>query len=132
MRILIIGGGGREHALAWKIAQSPRVKGLFAAPGNPGIARHAACVPLAADALEGLVAFAKRERIDLAVVGPEAPLVAGLADRFIEAGLAVFGPVAQAAAIEGSKAFAKRLMAHHGIPTARFATFDDAARARRY
>jgi len=132
MRILIIGGGGREHALAWKIAQSPRVEGLFAAPGNPGIARHAACVPLAADALEGLVAFAKRERIDLAVVGPEAPLVAGLADRFIEAGLAVFGPVAQAAAIEGSKAFAKRLMAHHGIPTARFATFDDAARARRY
>ena len=132
MRILIIGGGGREHALAWKIAQSPRVEGLFAAPGNPGIARHAACVPLAADALDGLVAFAKRERIDLAVVGPEAPLVAGLADRFIEAGLAVFGPVAPAAAIEGSKAFAKRLMAHHGIPTARFATFDDAARARRY
>src|SRR5436190_1415103 len=128
MRILIIGGGGREHALAWKIAQSPRVEGLFAAPGNPGIARHAACVPLAADALDGLVAFAKRERIDLAVVGPEAPLVAGLADRFIEAGLAVFGPVAPAAAIEGSKAFAKRLMAHHGIPTARFATFDDAAR----
>ena len=88
MRILIIGGGGREHALAWKIAQSPRVEGLFAAPGNPGIARHAACVPLAADALDGLVAFAKRERIDLAVAGPEAPLVAGLAGRFIEAGLA--------------------------------------------
>jgi phosphoribosylamine---glycine ligase len=132
MRILIIGGGGREHALAWKIAQSPRVHALFAAPGNPGIARHAVCVPLAADALDGLLAFAKRERIDLTVVGPETPLVAGLADRFIEAGLPVFGPVAQAAAIEGSKAFAKGLMARHGIPTARFATFDDAARTRRF
>src|SRR3989441_248542 len=104
----------------------------FAAPGNPGIARHAVCVPLAADALDGLLAFARRERIDLTVVGPEAPLVAGLADRFAEAGLAVFGPVAQAAAIEGSKAFAKRLMERHEIPTARFATFDAAAPARRY
>src|SRR5207244_10092273 len=132
MRILLIGGGGREHALAWKIAQSPSVDALFAAPGNPGIARHAVCVPLAADALDGLLAFARRERIDLTVVGPEAPLVAGLADRFAEAGLAVFGPVAQAAAIEGSKAFAKRLMERHEIPTARFATFAAAAPARRY
>ena len=132
MRILLIGGGGREHALAWKIAQSPSVEALFAAPGNPGIARHAVCVPLAADALDGLLAFARRERIDLTVVGPEAPLVAGLADRFAEAGLAVFGPVAQAAAIEGSKAFAKRLMERHQIPTARFATFAAAAPARRY
>ncbi len=132
MRILLIGGGGREHALAWKIAQSPSVEALFAAPGNPGIARHAVCVPLAADALDGLLAFARRERIDLTVVGPEAPLVAGLADRFAEAGLAVFGPVAQAAAIEGSKVFAKRLMERHEIPTARFATFDAAAPARRY
>jgi len=132
MRILLIGGGGREHALAWKIAQSPSVEALFAAPGNPGIARHAVCVPLAADALDGLLAFARRERIDLTVVGPEAPLVAGLADRFAEAGLAVFGPVAQAAAIEGSKAFAKRLMERHQIPTARFATFAAAPPARRY
>ena len=132
MRILIIGGGGREHALAWKIAQSPRVSALFAAPGNPGIARHAVCVPLAADALDDLLALARRERIDLTVVGPEAPLVAGLADRFIDTGLTVFGPVAQAAAIEGSKAFAKDLMAKNAIPTARFAIFDDAARARRY
>src|SRR2546427_456692 len=132
MRILLIGGGGREHALAWKIAQSPSVEALFAAPGNPGIARHAVCVPLAADGLDGLLGFARRERIDLTVVGPEAPLVAGLADRFAEAGLAVFGPVAQAAAIEGSKAFAKRLMERHQIPTARFATFDAAAPARRY
>ena len=132
MRMLIVGGGGREHALAWKIAQSPRVTALFTAPGNPGIARHAVCVPLAADALDGLVAFARRERIDLTVVGPEAPLVAGLADRLLDAGLAVFGPIAQAAAIEGSKAFAKDLMARNAIPTARFATFDDPARARGY
>ena len=132
MRVLLVGGGGREHALAWKIAQSPRVEAIFAAPGNPGIARHAVCVPLAAEALDGLVAFARRERIDLTVVGPEAPLVAGLADRFLDAGLAVFGPVAQAAAIEGSKAFAKGLMARHRIPTARFATFDDPTRARGY
>src|SRR3989441_880868 len=89
MRILLIGGGGREHALAWKIAQSPSVEALFAAPGNPGIARHAVCVPLAADALDGLLAFARRERIDLTVVGPEAPLVAGLAYRFGAAGSTV-------------------------------------------
>jgi len=130
--MLIVGGGGREHALAWKIAQSPRVTALFTAPGNPGIARHAVCVPLAADALDGLVAFARRERIDLTVVGPEAPLVAGLADRLLDAGLAVFGPIAPAAAIEGSKAFAKDLMARNAIPTARFATFDDPSRARGY
>ena len=132
MRVLLVGGGGREHALAWKIAQSPRVTALFTAPGNPGIARHAVCVPLTADALDGLVAFARRERIDLTVVGPEAPLVAGLADRLLDAGLAVFGPIAPAAAIEGSKAFAKDLMARNAIPTARFATFDDPARARGY
>ena len=132
MRMLIVGGGGREHALAWKIAQSPRVTALFTAPGNPGIARHAVCVPLTADALDGLVAFARRERIDLTVVGPEAPLVAGLADRLLDAGLAVFGPIAPAAALEGSKAFAKDLMARNAIPTARFATFDDPARARGY
>ncbi len=132
MRVLVIGGGGREHALAWKIAQSPLVEALLAAPGNPGIARHATCMPVAADAVDGLVALAKRERVDLTVVGPEVPLVAGLADRFAEAGLTVFGPGARAAAIEGSKAFAKDLMARHGIPTARFATFDDPARARRH
>jgi phosphoribosylamine--glycine ligase len=130
--VLVIGGGGREHALVWKIAQSPLVEALFAAPGNPGIARHATCVAVAADATNDLVGLAKRERIDLTVVGPEVPLVAGLADRFIETGLTVFGPAARAAAIEGSKAFAKDLMARHGIPTARFVTFDDPARARRY
>ncbi len=99
MKILVVGGGGREHTLVWKIAQSPMVEALFAAPGNPGIARHATCVAVAADATHDLVALAKRERIDLTVVGPEVPLVAGLADRFIEAGLTVFGPAASAAAI---------------------------------
>ncbi len=132
MRVLLVGGGGREHALAWKLAASPRVSALYAAPGNPGIAAHAECVSLAPDAVDDLVAFAERERIDLTVIGPEAPLVAGLADRLERRGLGVFGPSARAAAIEGSKAFAKRLMARHGIPTARFEAFDDPVRARRY
>jgi len=92
MKILIVGGGGREHALAWKIAQSPLVDTLFAAPGNPGIARHASCVAIGVEAYDDLVAFARRERVDLVVVGPEVPLVAGLADHLAAAGLAVFGP----------------------------------------
>lgn len=132
MKILLVGGGGREHALAWKLAQSPRVTSIVAAPGNPGIARHARCVPVAADAVEELVALAIRERADLVVVGPEAPLVAGLVDRLAAAGVLVFGPAQKAAAIEGSKAFAKDLMARHGIPTARFETFQSPGSARRY
>ena len=132
MNILIVGGGGREHALAWKIAQSPLVETLLAAPGNPGIARHARCVEVGVDAHRELVELARRERVDLVVVGPEAPLVAGLADRFAEAGLIVFGPSARAAAIEGSKAFSKDLMRRYAIPTARFSTFDAAAAARRF
>ena len=132
MKILVVGGGGREHALAWKIAQSPLVDTLLAAPGNPGIARHARCVDIGVDAHGDLVDFARRERIDLTVIGPEAPLVAGLADRFAEAGLTVFGPSGRAAALEGSKAFSKDLMRRYGIPTARFSTFDDAAGARRF
>ncbi len=130
MKILLVGGGGREHALAWKIAQSPLADTLLAAPGNPGIARHARCVAVAADDLDGLLALVEREAIDLTVVGPEVPLVAGLADRLAEKGHAVFGPSRRAAAIEGSKAFAKALMARHGIPTARFETFADPAAAR--
>ena len=132
MRILLVGGGGREHALAWAISKSPRVTSLYAAPGNPGIAKHATCVPIAVDAFDDIVRFAERERIDLTVVGPEAPLVGGLADRLAAAGRTVFGPSAAAARIEGSKAFSKALMARHGIPTARFDTFDDPAAARRY
>jgi phosphoribosylamine--glycine ligase len=132
VRILLVGGGGREHALAWKIRQSPRVDALYAAPGNPGIARHATCVPLKAEAHDELLAFAARERIDLTVVGPEAPLAAGLADRFAQARLTALGPSRAGAQLESSKAFAKALMARHGIPTARFATFDDAGEARAY
>jgi phosphoribosylamine--glycine ligase len=130
LRVLLVGGGGREHALAWRIAESPRVSALLATPGNPGIARHARCLEVAADDLDGLLQAAGRERVDLTVVGPEAPLVAGLADRFHAKGHVVLGPTAAAAAIEGSKTFAKTLMARHGIPTARFQTFDDAGAAR--
>ena len=132
MNVLLVGGGGREHALAWKLVQSAHLARLVAAPGNPGIARHAECVALSVDDHDGLVRLAEKERFDLVVVGPEVPLVAGLADRLGAAGMAVFGPRSRAAAIEGSKVFAKTLMARHSIPTARFEAFDDAARARRF
>jgi phosphoribosylamine--glycine ligase len=132
MRVLLVGGGGREHALAWKIAQSPDLTELVAAPGNPGIARHARCVPVRDDALDDMVRLARAERIDLTVVGPEVPLALGLADRLRDAGIAVFGPGAAAARIESSKVFAKDLMARHGIPTARFRTFTEAAPARAF
>lgn len=132
MRVLLVGGGGREHALAATLAASPRVSALLAAPGNPGIAEHARTVALAADHLEALVDLARRERVDFVVVGPEAPLVAGLADRLAEAGRLALGPSAAAARLEGSKAFAKALMARQGIPTARFEVFDAPAEARRY
>ncbi|MGH7312794.1 MAG: phosphoribosylamine--glycine ligase [Candidatus Rokuibacteriota bacterium] len=132
MRVLLVGGGGREHALAWRITGSPRVRSLLAAPGNPGIAAHAECRAIRPDAAADLLSLAQVERVDLTVVGPEAPLVAGLSDQFAERGLLALGPSAAAARIEGSKAYAKELMASHGIPTARFATFDDAAEARRY
>src|SRR5712664_3641945 len=98
MKVLLVGGGGREHALVWKIAQSPLVDTVFAAPGNPGIARLASCVDIGVDSHDELVAFARRERIDLTVIGPEVPLVAGLADRLTAAGLTAFGPSARAAA----------------------------------
>jgi len=129
VRVLLVGGGGREHALAWKIAQSPRLRRLVAAPGNPGIARHAECVPIKDNAIEDLVALARRELPDLVVVGPELPLSLGLADRLSAAGFAVFGADRAAARLESSKVFSKELMARYDIPTARFATFRDAESA---
>jgi len=123
MRILIVGSGGREHALAWKIAQSPLVRELWCAPGNPGMARVAKLLPVRADDVEALAAEARRLSVDLVVVGPEAPLVLGLADRLAKDGIAVFGPSAAAAEIEGSKAFAKDVMLAAGIPTAAHGTF---------
>ena len=132
MKILIVGGGGREHALAWKIAQSPKVTALFCAPGNPGTAPIATNIDLQADDLDGLLAFALEQSIDLTVVGPEQPLVLGLADRFQEKGLKVFGPSAKAAQLEGSKAFSKDLMQKYNIPTAEYAAFEDPDEARAY
>jgi phosphoribosylamine--glycine ligase len=130
--VLLVGGGGREHALAWKLAQSPSLGRMVAAPGNPGIAAHARCVPVKDTAVDELVDLAREERPDLVVVGPEVPLALGLADRLRAAGFAVFGPSAAAARLESSKAFSKDLMARHGVPTARFRTFRDAAAAREY
>lgn len=124
MKVLIIGSGGREHVLAWKIQQSPQVKKLYCAPGNGGIAQIAECVDIKADDIPGLVRFAKKEKIDLTVVGPEAPLVLGIVDTFEEEGLKVFGPKRKAAQLEGSKVFAKEFMQRHHIPTAGFASFD--------
>ena len=118
MRVLLIGSGGREHALAWKLSQSPRLAELHAAPGNPGIARLGECHPVRAEDAEGLLDLAHSLRADLVVVGPEAPLVAGVADELRHAGVAVFGPSRDAARIEGSKAFAKDVMRSAGVPTA--------------
>jgi len=132
MRVLVIGSGAREHALVWKLAQSSRVTHIFAAPGNPGMAAHAECVPLGATSLAALADFAERASIDLTVVGPEVPLVAGIADIFRQRGLHIFGPAAAAAALEGSKAFAKELMTEAGIPTAQYRAFTDAHAALAY
>ncbi|MDR5900877.1 phosphoribosylamine--glycine ligase [Halomonas icarae] len=134
MKVLIIGGGGREHALAWKVAQSPKVTMTYVAPGNAGSAREPGLtnVAIAADDLEGLLLFARDAGIDLTIVGPEAPLVAGVVDRFREAGLAIFGPTAGAAQLEGSKAFTKDFLARHAIPTAEYRTFTAVAPALNY
>jgi phosphoribosylamine--glycine ligase len=134
MKILIIGGGGREHALAWKIAQSPKAEKVFIAPGNAGTAREAKCqnVALAAEDLDGLLHFAQQNGIDLTVVGPEAPLVLGVVDRFRAAGLRIFGPTQAAAQLEGSKAFAKDFLARHKIPTTAYDSFTDVAAAEAY
>jgi len=125
MKILVVGGGGREHALVWKIAQSPLVETIYCAPGNPGIANLADCVHIPADDIDALLDFAQAERIDLTVVGPEVPLTLGIVDRFQAAGLEIFGPSQAAARIEGSKSFSKDLMKKYGIPTAAYETFVD-------
>ena len=132
MRVLVIGSGAREHALAWKLAQSPRVSKIYAAPGNPGMAAVAECIALGVTQLSELADFAERNAIDLTVVGPEVPLMAGIVDVFQQHGLTVFGPVAAGANLEGSKAFAKELMTSAGIPTAQHRTFTDATHALAY
>src|SRR5262245_29476387 len=132
MRVLMVGSGGREHALAWAIAASPLVDALYCAPGNAGIAEEAECVPIRATDTAGLVGFCHRERIDFVVVGPEAPLVLGLVDALEAEGIPAFGPSAGAAALEGSKAYAKDLCARAGIPTAAYRRFHDPAAAKAF
>ncbi len=134
MKILVVGSGGREHALAWKLAQSARVTEVFVAPGNAGTAREARVenIPIAADDVAGLLAFALDNAIDLTVVGPEVPLVAGLVDRFAAEGLRCFGPRRDAAQLEGSKAFCKEFLVRHGIPTADYRVFTDMDQALAY
>jgi phosphoribosylamine--glycine ligase len=132
MNVLVIGSGGREHALAWKLAQSPRVSKVFVAPGNAGTARDPALVNVPATAIADLVDFAREREIGLTVVGPEAPLAAGVVDAFRAAGLPIFGPTQAAAQLESSKDYAKSFMTRHRIPTARHRTFADAAEAHAY
>ena len=131
MRVLVIGGGGREHALVWKLAQSKRVSEILCAPGNPGIAKLATCINVPAHHIDGLVALAKVRKVDLVVVGPEDPLAAGISDRLTAAGIAVAGPSAAASRIESSKSWAKQLMNEAGIPTARSITVTDREAGRR-
>ncbi len=132
MRVLVIGAGAREHALVWKLAQSQQVTHIYAAPGNPGMAEQAECIPLSVTQVTELADFAEHNAIDLTVVGPEIPLVAGIADIFRQRGLPVFGPGAAGAALEGSKAFAKELLTSADIPTAQHRTFTDAQLALAY
>ncbi len=132
MKILVVGSGGREHALVWKLRQSPRVTEVFCAPGNAGIAQGATCVPLAATDVLGLAAFAKKEGIGLTVIGPEAPLTEGIVDHFQQEGLRVFGPGKLAAQLEGSKVFMKALLKKYGIPSAQYEVFDQRDQAVAY
>jgi phosphoribosylamine--glycine ligase len=132
MKVLVVGGGGREHALVWKIAQSPKVSQIFCAPGNAGIAKLAQCVPIGAEDITALADFAQQEGIDLTVVGPEAPLCAGIVDEFQRRGLRIFGPTKSAAEIEGSKVFCRQLLAKWRIPSPKFAAFDDPNEAKSY
>ena len=132
MKILVVGSGGREHALGWKLAQSPLISELISAPGNPGLAELGRCVPIKADDARELAAFAMREQIDLVVIGPEAAAAAGLADSLAQVGVACFGPTKAAAELESSKAFMKEFCVRHGVPTADYKVFDDAIHAKAY
>ena len=132
MKVLIVGSGGREHAIAWKVAQSPKVDKIYCAPGNAGIAEYAECVDIAAMEFDKLVAFAKEKEIDLTVIGMDDPLVGGVVDAFEAEGLRVFGPRKNAAILEGSKAFSKDLMKKYHIPTAAYETFSDPEAAEKY
>lgn len=132
MKILVIGSGGREHALAWKLAQSPRIQKVLVAPGNAGTAREPDLENVNITAIADLIAYARREQIGMTVVGPEAPLAAGVVDAFREAGLAIFGPTRAAAQLESSKDFAKQFLVRHNIPTAKYQTFSDAQQAHAY
>ncbi len=132
MKVLVIGSGGREHALAWKLAQSPKVTRVLVAPGNPGTAREKLLKNVPVTAVPVLVELARREKVAFTVVGPEAPLAAGVVDAFRAAGLPIFGPTKDAAQLESSKDFAKRFLVRHGIPTAKYETFADAAAAHAY
>ena len=132
LRLLVVGGGGREHAIVWALRRSPLTGEIYAAPGNGGIERLATCVPIAAEDVDSLLRFARHQAVDLTVVGPEAPLALGVVDAFQAAGLRVFGPTQAAARLESSKAFAKAFMARHGIPTGRCAAFDSYESALAY
>src|SRR3954447_24552575 len=132
MKVLIIGSGGREHALAWRLAESPRVTALYALPGNPGIAQVAELVPGDVMNFKAIEKFALQNKIDLVVIGPEDPLAAGLADRLMAAGLKVFGPTKDAAQLEADKWFAKELMRHQAVPTAEGRAFSDPSAAEEY
>lgn len=132
MKVLVVGGGGREHALAWKLAQSPKVQKIFCAPGNAGTAMLGTNVAIAAEDVDKLLGFAREEGIDLTIVGPEVPLTLGIVDVFQAAGLKIFGPSAKAAELEGSKAFAKDLMHKYNIPSGKYAVFTEVAKAQDY
>jgi len=129
MKVLVVGGGGREHALCWKLKRSPSVTEVICAPGNPGIAREARCLNVGAEDIEGLMKLALQERPDLVVIGPEVPLVLGLGNQLREEGFPVFGPDKAAANLEGSKSFSTRLMYEAGVPTARFEVHVDVEEA---
>ena len=132
MKVLVVGGGGREHSLVWKVSQSPRVTKIYAAPGNAGMAQLAECVPIKAEDIPGLLAFAKKQAIDLTIVGPEGPLSMGIVDEFTKTGLRIFGPSGKAAVIEASKQFSKDLMKKYHIPSAEYGVFTDRAAAEAY